>query len=402
MARRRGRGRQFIIEIYRAMAKLYFDGRKNPSTREEGFFPIWTRKQFPKDLSGWWNGFELAQVKTNLGDFSIGDYIDKTQKLSSGFVWNFSDKNDFVTLGHIRCTSDKSDPDFSIHSVSKDSFYLGSGNDVLWLQVGGEGSISLNEGVLVPTSPKGGFEYSSYQDLINEQGTYIVVDGGIGNDRLNVSTNGLEDILVTKRPYTLGATDFIEFTYGDWETVLAVPVADIKGDRGNDTLTVTHVAGKLSGGAGSDVLNGSYFFSDFISGGPGPDVITGSWGFSYTEQQHELFQVQKDILSGGPGKDNFRIAEDAYSFNGNNDFALITDFERGDRITSSYFRGDLLIDKANGSIHLAETATYKSKTYAYTARLFLDTDDNGKVGPDDELLMYVCGAEPTIASILYG
>lgn len=400
MARRRGRSRQFIIEIYKAMAKLYFDSRKIPSTKEEGFFPIWTRKLFPNYLSQGWYDFELAQVKTNLKEFSFGDYIDKTQKLSSGFVWNFSDKNDFVTLSHIRSTSDQSDPDFSLHSVSKDSFYLGSGNDVLWLKVGGDGY--REESVLVPTSPKGGFKYSSYQDLINERGTYIVVDGGIGNDRLNVSANGIEDILVTKRPYTLGATDFIEFTYGDWETVLAVPVADIKGDRGNDTLTVTHVAGKLSGGTGSDVLNGSYFFSDFISGGPGPDVITGSWGYPYDEQQQELFQVQKDILSGGPGKDNFRIAEDAYSFNGNNDFALITDFEKGDRITSSYFRGDLLIDKANGSIQLAETATYESKTYAYTARLFLDTDDNGKVGPDDELLMYVCGAEPTTASILYG
>ena len=131
----------------------------------------------------------------------------------------------------------------------------------------------------------------------------------------------------------------------------------IVGDKGNDTI---------SGGNGNDSLLGTTPFSpmdsDFVSGGrPNPPV---------------LGKGQIDTLTGGAGKDNFWLGESlsgkyysSYGYYdddnaatvGNNDYALITDFNlQEDKITLIGQPTDYLLKATSGSLP-AGTGIYINK-----------------------------------------
>lgn len=85
------------------------------------------------------------------------------------------------------------------------------------------------------------------------------------------------------------------------------------GEKGNDTLIGEFGNDYLNGGAGNDALNGA---------GRGGSLSDPSFG-----------RGEIDILTGGAGKDSFGLASGGrgaslvnYQYEGNKDYALITDF----------------------------------------------------------------------------
>ncbi|HEY9662771.1 MAG TPA: hypothetical protein V6C65_30330, partial [Allocoleopsis sp.] len=121
----------------------------------------------------------------------------------------------------------------------------------------------------------------------------------------------------------------------------------LQGGIGNDQLYAGYGDDIAYGGAGDDVLDGEYgndillgdagndriiggFDSDFMSGGVGDDLLE-----SHTTDVSN-FVIEKDDMSGGAGRDTFRLRTDylggAASFNPLYDasFALIRDFSKVD------------------------------------------------------------------------
>ncbi|ELS04869.1 putative calcium-binding protein, partial [Xenococcus sp. PCC 7305] len=91
----------------------------------------------------------------------------------------------------------------------------------------------------------------------------------------------------------------------------------IFGGEGDDTVLGGDGDDRILGDIGSDRLSGN-IGNDTIFGGEGDDIISGFNGL--------------DRLVGGNGKDIFVLGDVEDSFyleNGNNDFALITDFQIG-------------------------------------------------------------------------
>jgi Ca2+-binding RTX toxin-like protein len=87
---------------------------------------------------------------------------------------------------------------------------------------------------------------------------------------------------------------------------------NVIGTKNNDTIVGSNANGKLTGGGGNDT----------ITGGTGNDRLTGT--DSTARGVGEL-----DTLTGGGGKDNFILGDKNgayYVGKGNNDYALITDF----------------------------------------------------------------------------
>lgn len=116
----------------------------------------------------------------------------------------------------------------------------------------------------------------------------------------------------------------------------------IFGRGGNDTITggnLTGIGGNdvIFGGDGNDTLYGE-FGNDYVDGGAGDDRVDGA-GTSTPQGPGGSSRGANeiDILAGGAGKDTFVLAGSSfvpdvagngpyYRFAGNNDYALITDF----------------------------------------------------------------------------
>ena len=116
----------------------------------------------------------------------------------------------------------------------------------------------------------------------------------------------------------------------------------ISGLAGNDTLSLDG-KGDLFGGAGNDrLLGGSQ--SNILVGGRGSDVIDGGKGrdrISGVESGAAYAgRGEIDLLTGGQGADVFSLGDAAQVYyndgdmlsQGMNDYAVITDFAKGDRL----------------------------------------------------------------------
>jgi Ca2+-binding RTX toxin-like protein len=108
----------------------------------------------------------------------------------------------------------------------------------------------------------------------------------------------------------------------------------INGQGGNDTIRGLSGNDTLRGGAGNDSLNG----------GKGNDVLVGVDPSSVAPDQGE-----KDTLTGCEGCDTFVLGDTSnvyYTANGNNDYALVTDFSKskGDVIKLKGNAGDYVLD----------------------------------------------------------
>jgi Ca2+-binding RTX toxin-like protein len=102
----------------------------------------------------------------------------------------------------------------------------------------------------------------------------------------------------------------------------------ISGDAGNDTIIGGTESDRLEGNTGNDVINGGEG-SDIIDGGENDDILTGVNPQSTTPGKGEV-----DTFTGGTGRDKFILGDKTWigyddgntTSAGNNDYALITDF----------------------------------------------------------------------------
>lgn len=181
-------------------------------------------------------------------------------------------------------------PDFS--AVGNDTINGGDGNDTLF---GGNGSDTINGG--------------NGADNINGGFDNDFLQGGAGNDR---------------------------FFAGEGDDRLFGEAGNdqLNGDAGNDTVDGGGGSDVVFGGQGDDSLAGDAGNdqviggggNDNLSGGAGNDRLTGvdpfipAFGFGRGE---------RDNLTGGGGSDTFVLGTSTqvfYDNQGNNDFALINDF----------------------------------------------------------------------------
>lgn len=101
----------------------------------------------------------------------------------------------------------------------------------------------------------------------------------------------------------------------------------IIGNNFNNTIDGSAGNDSLFGGGGNDLLIGSAG-NDLVVGDAGNDVLSGS-------NQLSRGKGEFDVLTGGANNDVFVLGDRAgsyYCFNGNSDYAQISDFSRGDII----------------------------------------------------------------------
>lgn len=142
-----------------------------------------------------------------------------------------------------------------------------------------------------------------------------VINGTAGSDSLRGSSEN--DIL---------------FGYQGNDDIEGFAGADtLYGAKGNDTLLGDSGNDLLFGGTGNDLLQGGSG-NDFLSGDAGNDDLYG-----VNPYQNQPGSGEIDTLIGGQGQDNFYLgnpffdndlpARTYYNKAGNNDFALIADFD---------------------------------------------------------------------------
>lgn len=104
------------------------------------------------------------------------------------------------------------------------------------------------------------------------------------------------------------------------------------GGAGDDSLSDSSGSNRLYGDDGNDRLQ-SFGGNDTLVGGSGNDILDGTFG--NTRGREEI-----DVLTGEAGKDTFILndalvrgfAGPSYIGAGNNDYALITDFNKGEDV----------------------------------------------------------------------
>jgi Ca2+-binding RTX toxin-like protein len=336
--------------------------------------------------------------KTTDGAKTFASYFNTAALIGVATTWNFSANSEYIYLSPFdllqRNTLTFQSSWLGIHSFENDIINLGAGSDYLSFGLDFFGSAYGS------TTSTATATFREASDFVLNGGYKITVNAGTGNDTIDIEYyNG--DYIVNRKDTPA--------------TTIVIPVAIVNGDAGNDSIIIQGVATYVHGDSaaattagGSDYIEGDSF-SDRIFGGPGADVIIAGGQGLYTTNPtfYSRALIQKDVLTGGLGKDNFVIDNyNSYGLNGANDFALITDFEAADRISSVFFRGDLLLEGTDGSLSvstLGSNGLYSAVSYAYTARVFLDTDGNNLLSTAaDELLVYVCGAQPTATNFIYG
>lgn len=106
-------------------------------------------------------------------------------------------------------------------------------------------------------------------------------------------------------------------------------VNEVTGSNKKDNLKGTAGRDKIEGGNGRDRLTGAGG-NDYLDGGNGRDILNGAGG------RCSVGTGEIDILTGGRGRDVFvlgnRHSGAFYLGNDNSDYAVITDFQRNDRI----------------------------------------------------------------------
>ncbi len=237
--------------------------------------------------------------------------------------------NDFVDGGAgsdlIFGDSDQN-PDFSV--VGDDTLNGGDGNDTLF---GGNGSDLINGGNGADNID-GGFDDDTItggdgNDTLFGSSGSDTINGGNGADNINGGFDS--DIL-------RGGAGNDRFFAGEGDDQLFGEAGNdqLNGDAGNDTIDGGGGSDVVFGGQGDDSLAGDAGNdqliggngNDNLSGGAGNDRLTGvdpfipAFGFGRGE---------RDNLTGGGGSDTFVLGANNrvfYDGRGNNDFALINDF----------------------------------------------------------------------------
>ncbi len=170
------------------------------------------------------------------------------------------------------------------------------------------------------------------------------------------------------------------------DNVFVVPFDQkIVGDEGNNTVLGTRGDDLIDGQGGKDFLKG-YSGGDTIVGGSGGDTLVGGSGGDTLvggSGDDQLKGIGKslgageiDYLNGGRGSDTF-ILGDQYSVfykgGGNDDFAVIRDFARKDRVKLAGDEDDYLLELTDGDLQEG-------------TGLYLDRDSSGYLSESDDLI----------------
>ena len=142
--------------------------------------------------------------------------------------------------------------------------------------------------------------------------------GGTGQDTIFFNPSDGRDLDINLATNTVSDNKIGSQLFYEFEIV--------KSGRGNDKLRGDNRDNLLFGGAGNDT----------IIGGGGRDALIGSAGDDILMGATSRSDTSVDRLTGGSGNDDFRLGGyhgNLYSTAGNNDYAVITDMEAGDRIT---------------------------------------------------------------------
>lgn len=211
-----------------------------------------------------------------------------------------------------------------------DSFSGGAGNDTL---NGGAGDDVLNGGI----------------------GTDTVV-GGEGSDALEIDYGLYDAGQILQGSPTLSGTSY-SGTYSGKRTSNGAQETDAVTFSGIERFNIagTKFADTFAGGVGNDVLRGNGG-NDTLSGGEGNDTLIGVATYSATPGAGEI-----DTLTGGAGKDEFWLGTSNkafYTVAGNDDYAIITDFNRQDDVIRLKGAKDGYRLDSNGALGIAGTAIY--------------------------------------------
>lgn len=223
------------------------------------------------------------------------------------------------------------------------NIYGGLGNDMI---IGSKGNDTINGGGdRAPSQPRpenntvdysnlgrttkiilaGDYSLSGSREMKIDKSDFGVDTVKVGTERIigandrdnTIDTSGL---LVDRQLNINLANNFLKVTVPGsrfsptiTDTYEVINFVNVVGSKYNDTIIGSNKKGKLTGGAGNDT----------ITGGSKNDRITGS-----DRTARGVGEV--DTLTGGGGRDKFILGDKGgayYVGTGNNDYALITDFD---------------------------------------------------------------------------
>jgi Ca2+-binding RTX toxin-like protein len=215
-----------------------------------------------------------------------------------------------------------------------------------------------------------GFEGNDTILGLGEDDTLV---GGVGEDIISGDLGN--DLL-----FGNAELDYIFGNEGN-DSILAGQGDDLMtGDQGSDLLFGNLGKDFISGGENSDTIFGGQG-DDLLSGDAGNDVLFGDLGVDFiqgidTSEFSQFGLGEIDTLTGGVGADFFALGNENRSFylgSGNNDFAVITDFQAGE---------DIIILQQTGNVTLTN---FSINGLGNGVGIFV------KTGSQDELIGFVQG-----------
>jgi len=210
--------------------------------------------------------------------------------------------------------------------AGSDIIRAGSGSDVIY----GDRSSSERQSV--------GFHGN---DLVYAGGGNDTIYGEGGNDKL-YGESGSDFLYGGSGEDSLYGGSDSDILYGESgrdELNGGTGIDHLYGGDDNDTLYGGADSDHLEGGSGDDTLYGDDTSTasggdsgrDYLYGGAGNDILIGRYGEDTLQGQSSsslLSAFEKDVLTGGIGRDTFVVAN-LYRHGGNNDYAHITDWGAG-------------------------------------------------------------------------
>jgi len=293
----------------------------------------------------------------------------KIEQLSNGTtIFNYENKPDIIFADdsnqNLNLTIDTNETYSATGGKGNDSFTVKQGSTKGVVLSGGDGNDKLTgsngDDILTGGAGSDTIDGGAGDDIItiDKDDNLSNIKGGTGFDVLVIEGGG--DVSFTLD--TLGV-EVVNGNQGN-NNLKAIGTQNviISGDAGNDTITGSQGSDRLEGNTGNDEINGGSG-DDIIDGGENDDILTGVNPQSTTPGKGEI-----DAFTGGIGRDKFILGDKNWigyddgntTSIGDNDYALITDFNPADDII-----------QLNGSSN-----NYFIIFSGYNANLYFDKPEN--------------------------